>query len=440
MIGVLHKPAELIGIQDIQLLIDTEVPEGQEIEFKETLPAEEGSVDPWLRGKNGIGKYARNCILEEAVAFANAGGGALILGIEESSEEPPIATDIRQIQRCADLANRLKMAFRDSVEPQIPRVEIFPVPIERENGVVVIRVGKSRLAPHRVWPTRSCKIRRADSSEEMRMREIQDLTLNVSRGLERLEKLFLQRSEKFEQEFQRLINPNHAVGVRATAVPVDDSIHFERVISHRRISQRLEEPWREVFLRRNDGNLHAYQARTFEPIYWRPMLRSARAEIHNDSEDAKQYENSYKEIHCNGLVESGFVSGPIDYRGSHELILEFGFPVVLFANLIAQAHRLRTQAGVPLAEYGIEVEISVKSRKAIVPRGGIAPPLGRFNVGKTRFPLYSLGEINDVPSLLDLFYRDFYNSVGQDLTLDQSQLEIEGWQVEEMRENAKDSL
>ena len=362
------------------------------------------------------------------------------MGIEESSEEPPTASTIRPIQRCADLVSRLKMAFRDNVEPRIPRVEIVPIPIGDGKGVVVIRVGKSRLAPHRVWPTRSCKIRRADSSEEMRMREIQDMTLNVSRGLDRLEKLLVQRSERFEQEFQRLMNPNHAVGVRATAVPVDDSIHFERVISHRRISQHLEEPWREVFLRSNDGNLHPYQARTIEPIYWRPMLRSARAEIGNDVEDAKLYEDSYREIHCDGLVEVGFVSGPKDYRGSHELILDFGFPVVLFANLIAQAHRLRIQAGIPLAEYGMEVEISVKSRKAIVPRGGIAPPLGRFNVGKTRFPLYSLGEINDVPTLLDLFYRDFYNSVGQDLTLDQSQLEIEGWQVEETRANAKDAL
>ena len=88
--------------------------------LKESLPAEEGSVDPWLRGKNGIGKYARNCILEEAVAFANAIGGALILGIEESSEEPPIATEIRPIKRCAELVSRLKMAFRDCVEPQIP--------------------------------------------------------------------------------------------------------------------------------------------------------------------------------------------------------------------------------------------------------------------------------------------------------------------------------
>ena len=299
--------------------------------------------------------------------------------------------------------------------------------MEDDEGVVVIRVGKSRLAPHRVWPTRSCKIRRADSSEEMRMREIQDMTLNVSRGLERLEKHLSKRSERFEQEFQLLSNRNHAVGVRATATPVDDSIQLDRVIHSRQIPQGLEEPWREVFLRDKDGSLHGLQAHVIEPIYWRPMLRSARAELGNDTEDVEQLYNSYREIHCGGLVECGFVSGPVDYNGSRVLTLAFDFPAVLFANLIAQAHRLRLKAGVPLAEYALEVEIRVKSRVAIVPRGGIAPPFGRFNVGQTKFPLYSLGELADVPDLMNLFRRDFYNSVGQDLIFGQSQLVIEGW-------------
>lgn len=427
MIGVLEKPAGSISIHDIQQLIDTEVPEGQEIEYKVTLPAEEGSIDPWLRGKSGIGKVARNSILEEAVAFANSSGGAVLLGIEETGEEPPTASAIKPIQRCADLVSRLRMAFRDNVEPRIPRVEIVPISIEDGKGVVVISVGKSRLAPHRVWPTRSCKIRRADSSEEMRMREIQDMTLNVSRGLDRLEKHLSLRSERFEQEFQRLSNPNHAFGIRATAVPVDDSIHFDRIISHNRVLQGLGEPWREVIHHYENGRLRGSQARELEPIYWRPMLRSARAELRNEIEGLKEDENSYREIHCSGLVELGFVSGPVEYRGSHKLIIGFDVPIVLFANLIAQAHRLRVQAGFPLEEYALEVEIYVRSRNAFVPRGGNAPPLGHFNVGRTKFPLYSLGDIAEVPGLLDLFHRDLYNSIGRDLLPGGSRLDIEGW-------------
>lgn len=427
MIGVLEKPVGNISIHDIRQLIDTEVPEGQEIDYKVTLPAEEGSVDPWLRGKNGIGKVARNSILEEAVAFANSSGGAVLLGIEETSEEPPTASAIKPIQRCADLVSRLRMAFRDCVEPRIPRVEIVPISIEDGKGVVVIRVGKSRLAPHRVWPTRSCKIRRADSSEEMRMREIQDMTLNVSRGLDRLEKQLSLRSERFEQEFHRLLKPDHAFGIRATAVPVDELIHFDRIISHNQVLQGFEEPWREVIHHYENGSQRGSQARDLEPNYWRPMLRSARAEFRNEVEGFKDYENSYRELHCSGLVELGFVSGPEEFRGSHELIIGFDVPIVLFANLIAQAHRLRVQAGFPLEEYALEVEIYVRDRKAIVPRGGLAPPLGHFNGGRTKFPLYSLGDIAEVPGLLDLFHRDLYNSISRDLPPGVIGLEIDGW-------------
>lgn len=72
MISVLSKPADQIGVADIQELIDSEVPEGDQIEFKEALSTKDGSPDRWVTGADKIGDRARNEILEEAVAFANA--------------------------------------------------------------------------------------------------------------------------------------------------------------------------------------------------------------------------------------------------------------------------------------------------------------------------------------------------------------------------------
>ena len=105
MTEVLSKSAEQIGPEDIHSLIESNVPEGQHIEFKETLPAENKSVDPWIRtgGKKGIGKYARNCLLEEGVAFANAYGGAIAIGIGESSSEPPIASNIKLLPNVSSI-------------------------------------------------------------------------------------------------------------------------------------------------------------------------------------------------------------------------------------------------------------------------------------------------------------------------------------------------
>ena len=438
MTEVLSKLAEQITVSDIQALIDLEVPESDRLDYKESLSTTKQFVDPWMQNKDRIGRDARNSLLREGVAFANAYGGVLILGMRDSNSEPPVATQITPVQRCQELASRLKLIFRDCVEPQLPRTEIFAIPTDGNRGVVVIRVGQSRLAPHRVKPTLSCPIRRADRSEEMTMREIQDMTINMSHGLERLERSLSKRSERFEQEFQRLANRNQVVGVRATAVPVGDDIRYDRVIRQHRIIEGLEEPWREVLLRWESGNTRSLGAHMINPIHWRPMLRSARAELSYDSDDNEHLFNSYREIHCGGLVEAGFVSGPVIVNGNHELTLLFDWPAVLFANSISQAHRLRMQAGVPLAEYAVEVEISVKGVEAIVPRGGIAPPLGKFNLGQTDFPLYSLGDIADVPNLLNLFHRDFYNSIGRDFEFEQAQITIEGWPIEISETDAED--
>ena len=147
MIEVLSKPADQIGIRDIESLITSKVPEGEQIEFKESLPAKKQMPDPWITGKDQIGDPAKDKILTEVVAFANAHGGALVLGIKESDTKPPVAAEISPIPRCADLAERLKLVFRDCVEPQLPRLEVFAVPTEGQSGVIIMRVGRSRLAP-----------------------------------------------------------------------------------------------------------------------------------------------------------------------------------------------------------------------------------------------------------------------------------------------------
>ena len=89
MTAVLTKPAARIGTGDIQALIAESVPESAQIEFKETLPAKgSGDPDPWMQGDGRIGERARNEILEEVVAFANAYGGALVLGVAGKAPNP----------------------------------------------------------------------------------------------------------------------------------------------------------------------------------------------------------------------------------------------------------------------------------------------------------------------------------------------------------------
>ncbi len=425
MIEVLSKPADQIRINDIKSLIDSQVPESEQIEFKESLPARKNSTDPWIEGENQIGDRAKNEILEEVVAFANAYGGVCLLGIKESSTKPPVAAEISPIPRCAELAERLKLVFRDRVEPQLPQLEIIPIKTDGESGVIICRVGQSRLAPHRDKRTLVCPIRQSDRCEKMTMRQIQDLTLNISRGLERLEKRLSERSERFQREFERIDEPEKSFGIRATAIPVGDEIRFDRVFRHRRIIEDLSEPWRSA-LQSKDGT-RIYDAIDTEPTHWRPILRGARAEYFSEENHPdKVSEQIYREIHCDGLIELGHLSGTYESQEKQVLSLPPAHPLVLFANLIAQAHRVKNQAGVPMAEYAIEVEIHVKGVPATVPSNFIRP-LGKLDPGAIQFPHYSLGDSNEGNDLLNLFYRDFWNSFGKDIDTDENELEILDW-------------
>ena len=306
MIDVISKPADQIGLSDIEALITSQVPEGEQIEFKESLSEKGKSSDPWMEGKDRIGDRARNKVLEEAVAFANSHGGALLIGIKESGTKPPVATKIRPLSRCAELAERLGLMFRDCVEPQVPGLEVLGVPIEGNSGVVVIRTGRSRLAPHRVRPTLVCPVRRADRCEGMTMREIQETTLNVSRGIERLERRLVKRSERFQQELNRLNTPADSFGLRFTALPVGEEVQFDRVFFQYKIVDELSAPWRTVTLKNGNGNRQLDGLSEFPPSYWRPILRGARADIHPPV--GRHSYIGYQELHCDGLVELGFAS------------------------------------------------------------------------------------------------------------------------------------
>ena len=171
--------SEQFSFASVQTLVENEVPEGQYLECKEKPPAKGAAHLDWMDENGKLKDRARNKVLEESTAFANAYGGTLVLGIKESTTKPPKAVGITPIEDCAELAARLRLAFRDCVEPELPQLEIRPIPANGQKGVVLIRVGRSRRAPHRVIPTGNCPIRRADRCEKMTMREIQDLTLNV---------------------------------------------------------------------------------------------------------------------------------------------------------------------------------------------------------------------------------------------------------------------
>ena len=373
MIQILAKPAEQISIDDVESLITNNVPENEQIEFKRDLPSEGRNLDSWYNDKMQVGKYAKNKILEESVAFANAFGGAVILGIEETDAKPPAAARIYPIPRCADLAERLKLIFRDCVEPELPNVEIFAVQTNGENGVVILRTGRSFRAPHRVKPTGVCPIRRSDRCEKLNMREIQDLTLNLNRGIEGLKQKLLDRSIRFkEKHFSESTSYLNAFGLRMTAVPVLDEVRLNTVYQQGTIVEQLSPPIVEVKRRIGDTNnslVSLLNILNTVPSNWRPMLRAACAEVKRGSSFPGITFFAYSEISCDGLLETQFVSTQEliqRYQSRDPWNLDSDIPVSMFAELVEWVDKVRKHAHALSAEYVIEVEIFATDDKAQV--------------------------------------------------------------------------
>ena len=440
MIDILTKPADQLGINDLQALINLSVQEDERIEFKRDLPANKGQ-DPWYDGRS-IGNKAKTEILEESVAFANAFGGALILGIDEkeSKNGPGAANKISPIPRCAELADRLGLVFRDCVEPHIPGIEVIPIETQDDAGAVVIRVSRSRLAPHRVIPSLVCPIRRSDRCEKMTMREIQDLVLNLARGTEKLDTLLNERSERFEEEFRDFNFQQDTIGIRATAAPLGDEIWFDP--SHKALRDELG--WHSVIAHLGDVpcELEGGDLKISSTNDWRPILRGARMEEHFHSYRDRSLEKKvYREIHCNGLVELGLISSRLTEQLLFQLEESYGgilparWLITIFANLLVWVDRLRNHARAPVAEYALELETRIY--RDPLPSLTVPEQIGNFRIHRgyqhelkktwysdladfvlgapmdsTQFPRYSLGSIDEIIPILNSFEIDLLNNVG----------------------------
>lgn len=403
---------------DIDQLIEEEVSEGANVEFKKSLPTKGNGMDPWIEGKGKIGDKARNELIEEVIAFANKYGGHLILGIDETKEKPPRASEVVPLPKCIELADRLRLQCRDCIEPQVPQIEVVGIPTELDgSGVVVFRVPQSRMAPHRHSITKECYTRQADRSERMSMREIQDLTLQVDRGIAAIENRFSEQETSFKrkieawQEENRSFltdgpNPGQMLALRMTLLPMTP-ITVPRI--HRNIEAK------PIFVSFNgtiDGDAQKpVQIRcpiTTVSNIWRPTLRGSSREL--GTADFKLTQ----EVYSDGLIQHLAV---ISYTSREQYVLYPEWVFCLFANALCSVESYRRAASATTVEYGLEIEIMIHDQAVPVPpyqgyRQGRY--LGNFPVGEMIFPKYSIREPQQYQEITHLFVEDFWNAAGRD--------------------------
>jgi hypothetical protein len=216
---VLDKNFDQITPEDVTNLCRDGVYENQLPEFKRDLPAERNRPDPWLTGGE-FTAYARDHLLREVIAFANAQGGTVIVGMDQTRDDPPRAAAICPLPRIHDLATRMENAARACIDPVLPGLHIRGIEVGggTGEGVLLFRTGPSPAGPHRVANDGHAYIRRGASSVKMTMREIRDLTLDLVRGADRVEEVFRQREAGFKESLQ-FVNTEQGA-CRITAVPL----------------------------------------------------------------------------------------------------------------------------------------------------------------------------------------------------------------------------
>lgn len=410
MISVFTKPLEALTAADVVELSVSGWPEGYEVEFKESLPDKKGKPSSWLRSTPELGEYARDEILGEVIAFANSKGGSLILGISETQEKPPRASKITAIPNAGELARRFEDAARDCIDPPLSRLQIKAVETEPSMGVLIFRVPASRQAPHRLTTTKECYVRRGSSTMRMAMREIQDMSLNLARGLALVEATFAERSQKFQEWVSR---NSRIAAVRVTALPL-----WELPDPGRLASQAQEFfPGAKIFR----GTIGAMAVQLDFPVNHfspRPCLRGV---VRAGS--TGPWETNW-ELQQSGLSDLYFGARPREGT-----TVETSLPILRHqevmagvANSLFEIDNFRKLIGAPDAEYGIEIQIrdfADQSRQFEYIEGsswywGFFFESGgdQYKVPNLTLPRYSVGSAAEFGDLLSIINTDIYDALG----------------------------
>jgi hypothetical protein len=200
--------------EDLQSLLDRAEAEGRYLEYKEDIPVKNGhdryggrgDPDRFWMSKSQINDYGRDKMMRELVAFANADGGILILGIQETEDKPPRAANFNPLPQASQLEDRFRDIIINCIEPRLPSVEVKAVSFdESETGVLLFKVEASRLGPHRVKQSFEATIRREDRCIPLSMSEIHDMVIRNANRFDNISKMLSERSQKLEKDFKEYL-------------------------------------------------------------------------------------------------------------------------------------------------------------------------------------------------------------------------------------------
>jgi hypothetical protein len=131
---MISKPVHQLKLSDLQALIGN-VRESKTLEFKREMPA--GTADEKIR------------FLAAVSALANTAGGELLIGLETAQGVPTGVPGIALSNPDGEKL-RLEQILASQLEPRLPRIDMEAIDCSGGRYVLIIRVARSWIAPHRV--------------------------------------------------------------------------------------------------------------------------------------------------------------------------------------------------------------------------------------------------------------------------------------------------
>lgn len=132
---MIEQPIDMIDEAALQRLIENQVAEGRDLEFKRELP--------------GGNDEATREFLADVTAFANAQGGDIVYGLDEASGAAADLPGVEVDDPDAAIL-RLESKLQTGVDPRLIGVRTRWVPLANGRGALVLRIPGSLGAPHRV--------------------------------------------------------------------------------------------------------------------------------------------------------------------------------------------------------------------------------------------------------------------------------------------------
>lgn len=136
---MIKKNIDEITIKDIEDLIQNKIIERKTLEYKEQLPSKKTED--------------KKEFLYDVSSFANASGGDLIYGVKEDRETgEPLSLKGIELKNIDQIKLRLDQMIRDGIEPNIPSSNIIirEIQISENSNIIIIRIFRSWLGPHRI--------------------------------------------------------------------------------------------------------------------------------------------------------------------------------------------------------------------------------------------------------------------------------------------------